>query len=96
MDLVFDIKELGIIFDTKLNFSLLTEIIKNKAMRNLDFIKRTCCTFSDPFHLKMFYFSLVRSNLDYCPLSWINNTLKQNTTLESVQNNFCTIYFIQI
>ncbi|KAL4085243.1 hypothetical protein QTP88_027102 [Uroleucon formosanum] len=79
-------KDLGIIFDRKLNFSLHTEMIKNKAFRNLGFIKRTCAAFSDPIPLTILYFSLIRSNLEYCPLIWINSTSKQALTLESVQN----------
>lgn len=88
IELVSDFKDLGIILDTKLNFSLHSEMIKNKAMRNLGFIKRTCGSFSDPIPLKLLYCSLVRSHLEYCPLVWLNNTLKQNQMLESVQNNF--------
>jgi hypothetical protein len=63
-------------------------MIKNKAFCNLGFIKRTYAGFSDPIPLKILYISLVRSNLKYCPLIWINNTSKQVLTLESVQNNF--------
>jgi len=63
-------------------------MIKNKAFRNLRFIKRTCAAFSDHIPLKILYISLVRSNLEYCPLIWFNNTSKQALTLESVQNNF--------
>ena len=88
MELVNQFKDLGIIFYRKLNFSLDTEMIKNKAFRNLGFIKRTYAAFSDPIPLKILYFSLVRSNLKYCPLIWINSTSKQALTLESVQNNF--------
>lgn len=88
IELVNQFKDLGVIFDPKLNFSLHTEMIKNKAFRNLGFIKRACGSFSDPDALKILYCSLVRSNLEYCHLIWINNTLKQNLMLESVQNNF--------
>lgn len=42
IELVSQFKDLGVIFDSKLNFSPHTEMIKNKAMRNLGFIKRTC------------------------------------------------------
>jgi len=63
-------------------------MIKNKAMRNLCFIKRTCGSFIDPIPLKILYCSLIRSHLEYCPLIWINNTTKQNSSLESIQNNF--------
>jgi hypothetical protein len=57
-------------------------------MRILGFIKHTCSSFSDPIPLKLLYCSLVRSNLEYCSLVWLNNTLKQIKMLESVQNNF--------
>jgi len=67
-------------------------MIKNKAFRNLGFIKLTCGSFSDPVPLKILYSSVVYSNLEYCPLIWINNTSKQNILLESVQNKF--LHFI--
>lgn len=63
-------------------------MIKNKAIRNLGFIKCICGSFSDPIPLKLLYYSLVCSNLKYCPLVWLNNILKQNKMLEWVQNNF--------
>lgn len=88
LELVSNFKDLGIIFDSELNFSYHTEFIKNKAMRILGFIKRSCKDFCDPFALKIRYCSLVCSNLDYCPLIWINNTSKQNYSIEAVQNNF--------
>lgn len=37
IELVSQFKDLGVIFDSKLNFSPHTEMIKNKAMRNLGF-----------------------------------------------------------
>jgi len=40
-------------------------MIKNKAFRNLGFIKRTCTAFSDHIPLKILNISLVRSNLEY-------------------------------
>lgn len=57
-------------------------------MRNLGFIKRNCRQFSDPLSLKVLFCALVRSNLEYCPLIWTNNTHKQIDAIESVQNNF--------
>lgn len=57
-------------------------------MRNLGLIKRTWKSFHDPLALKTLYRSLVRSNLEYCPLIWINNTIIQNDVIELVQNSF--------
>jgi len=88
IELLTNFKDLGITFDSKLNFSAHTEMIKNKAMRNLGFIKRTCGSFRDPLSLKVLFCALVRSNLEYCPLIWTNNTSKQIDAIESVQNNF--------
>jgi hypothetical protein len=45
------------------------------------------CDLYDPFVLKILYCSLVRSNLDYCPLIWINNTFKQNNKIKAQNNN---------
>jgi len=66
IELVSNYKDLGIIFDTKLNFTLHSEMIRNKAILNLGFIKRTCGTFANPLPLNILYCSLVRSNLEYC------------------------------
>lgn len=57
-------------------------------MRIFGFIKRSCKHFCDPFALRMLYCSLVRSNHEYYPIIWINNTSKQNDIIESVQNHF--------
>lgn len=68
LSLVTNFIDLGVNFDPKLNFSLHTQMLKNKAMRNLRFIKRTCHSFNDPTALKTLFCSLVRSNLEYCSL----------------------------
>jgi len=95
LELVSNFKDLEIIFDSKLNFSYHTEFIKNKAMRILDFIKRSCEDFRDPFALKILYCSLIRSNLEYYPLILINNTSKQNDTTEAVHNNFLRFMYFK-
>jgi len=71
-------------------------MIKNKAMLILGFIKRTCGSLSNPIPQKLLYCSLVRSDLEYCPLVWLNNTLKQNKMLESVQNNFYDLFLLNL
>lgn len=71
IELVSHSKNLGIIFDSKYNFSLLTEMIKNKAMRILGFVKRTHGSFKDPGPLKFLYCSLVHYSLEYLHLFFI-------------------------
>jgi len=87
-ELVSQFKDLEIIFDTKLKFIFRSETINNETVRDLGFIKRTCVSFPDPISLKILYRSLARSSLEYCPLIWMNNTLKPNNMLERVQNHF--------
>lgn len=77
--LVTNFKDLGIISDTKINFFLHNEMIKNKAMQNLGLIKHTCNFFTDSTHLKLLYCSLVHSNLQnsrLLSLSLVKNTLR--------------------
>jgi len=74
LPLVSNFKDLGVIFDPKFNFSHQIKMIKNKAMRNLGFIKITCHSFNDPTALKTLFCSLVHSNLEYCYLIWSNKT----------------------
>lgn len=74
--LVHKFNDLAVMFVAKFNLFNHTEMIKNKAMRNLRFIKRTYQSFNDSTALKTLYCTLVRSNLDYFPLIWITNTIK--------------------
>lgn len=67
-------------------------MLRNKAMRNLGSIKQTCASFSDSSILITMYCSLVGLNVKYCLLICINNTLKHNYIIESVQNN--SLHFI--
>lgn len=68
LDIIFNYKVLDTLFDSKLNFSNHTEMIKYKVMGFLGFIKRTCKSFYNLLVLKILYCSLVWSNLEYCSL----------------------------
>lgn len=56
-------------------------------MHSLGFIKCTCGSFSDSSSLITIYCFLVRFILEYCLMIWMNNTIKQNVIIGSVQNN---------
>lgn len=43
-------------------------MVRNKAIRNLNFIKQTCASFNDSLALITMYCSLVLLNLKYCLL----------------------------
>lgn len=65
-----EMKDLGVIFDSKLTFSKHVDYIVSKAFAMIGFIRRNTSEFKDPFTLKSLYISLVRSRLEYCSLIW--------------------------
>jgi len=81
------VKDLDINFDTKLKFKEYINKIKNKATSKLGFLKRSCSDFN-PQALKIIYFTLIRSQLEYATLIWSLNSLVNTHILESIQNNF--------
>lgn len=85
---VYLINDLGVFFDTKMNFKQHINKIKNKASSKLGFLKRQCSNFNNHFALKNIYFSIVRSQLEYAAFIWSPNSLILNQTLDSVQNSF--------
>ena len=63
-------KDLGILFDSKLDFVEHVNVITNSALRLLGFIIRNCKQFSNTQALKTLYFSLVRSKIEYGAIIW--------------------------
>lgn len=55
LELVSNFNDFGVLFDSKLNLSYHTKLIKNKTMHILGFIKHSCKDFRDPFALKILY-----------------------------------------
>lgn len=52
----------------------------------LGFIKRTCKDFHDAHSLKLLYFSIVRSRLDYANLMWyIDSVIKNHTFFSNLK-----------
>nr|CAI5828984.1 unnamed protein product [Callosobruchus analis] len=88
------IKDLGVTFDKKLSFSTHIDNITSKANRSLGFIFRTCKNFNDIHTLKVLYYSLVRSSLEYASIVWSPHHQKYITQLEAVQRRFLKyLYF---
>jgi hypothetical protein len=79
---------LGTTFDLKLSFNTYIDVITNKSLAKLSFIKRTCRDFLDDIALKLLYFSLVLSHLEYECFVWRNNIINQSQCLSKIQNNF--------
>ena len=82
------VKDLGVLFDCKLNFNLHISTIVNEAKGVLGFIKRWSKEFSDPFTTKLLYTSLVRPILEYCSCIWSPQYHINQDRIESVQKQF--------
>ena len=64
------IKDLGIILDSKLSFKNHVEYITAKASKILGFVFRTAKNFTNIQCLKALYYALVRSVLEYAAVVW--------------------------
>lgn len=88
LDRKTEVKDLGVLFDTKLSFSFHIDYVVAKANSMLGFIKRTCAEFSNPYALKSVYMSLVRPFLEYCSIVWCPIYCNSIIRLERVQKSF--------
>lgn len=91
---VENFKDLGVVFDHKLNFSLHVERIVNKAYQQLGFIIRTCSHFNSIRTLCYLFKTLIRSVLEYGCVVWNPYQNSLIHPLECVQNRFLRyLYF---
>ncbi|GBM16529.1 hypothetical protein AVEN_148910-1 [Araneus ventricosus] len=67
------VPDLGIIFDTKLDFSQHINAMVSQTYRRLGILKRKTREFSSEIALKVLYYTHVRSNLEYCSIMWDPN-----------------------
>jgi hypothetical protein len=61
VNLINDLADLGVFFDTKMNFKEHINKMKNKASLKLDLLKRSCSNYYSHFTIKKkyIYFSIV-------------------------------------
>lgn len=85
---VSEIRDLGVLFDVKLNFNRHIECAVSKAYSMLGFLKRICHEFRDPYALKSIYCAHVRSHLEYASVVWYPNYEVHMNLLESIQKKF--------
>lgn len=81
-------KDLGVILDIKLTFSLHIDYVISKANSMLGFVKRNASEFSDTFALKSLFISLVRSVLEYCSTVWCPYVNVASERIERIQRKF--------
>ncbi|GBM20906.1 hypothetical protein AVEN_253710-1 [Araneus ventricosus] len=82
------VTDLGIIFDSKLDFSQHIDTMVSKTYRRLGFLKRRTREFSSELTLKVLYCAHIRSNLEYCSIIWNPNYRNKIEIIERIQNNF--------
>ena len=88
INIVDSVKDLGVILSQNFNFSIHIGVIVNKAFKMLGLLKRTCSAFEDVRVFKSLYFSIVRSNLEYCSHVWSPSQKYLIAKLERVQIKF--------
>lgn len=81
---VNEMRDLGVIFDRKLNFNSHIEYICNKAKAALQFVRRQSFYFEKDI-IKILYMALVRSNLEFASLIWSPYHVTQKKLVESAQ-----------
>ena len=81
---VEEYSDLGVLIDSKLSFKDHIHNMVNKANRNLGLIRRNFNNI-DIDSFKVLYFTLVRSNLEYCHSVWNPHTVELTEELENVQ-----------
>lgn len=82
------VRDLGVLFDSKLTFSDHICSITTTAMKTLGFIIRTCRGFHDITAMKTLYYAYVRSKLEYCSVVWYPQYHIYKDMIEAVQRKF--------
>lgn len=84
---VNEIRDLGILFDSHLNFNSHISMITSKAFRNLGFLIRNSNSFKVST-VKILYCSLVRSVLEYLSPIWSPHYTLHVHSIERIQRKF--------
>lgn len=81
-------KDLGIMFDSKMNFNNHVTMIVARAKSILGFVKRFCYDINNVQTLKALYYALIQSILEYCCVVWLPYHSVWIDSIESVQKQF--------
>lgn len=85
---VFEVIDLGVVFDVKLTFVPHLNYIIPKVYSTLYFIRRNTSQFSDPYTKKIVYTSFVRSKLEYASVIWCPSAEVHINRIERIQKIF--------
>jgi hypothetical protein len=82
------VRDLGVVFDSRLSFTYHIASIVNSSFKSLGFVLRNSREFSDVDTLKLLYFTYVRSRLEYASIVWSPMYSIHISSLERVQRRF--------
>lgn len=85
---VKSIRDLGVVFDSKLSFEPHVSVVVNSACRMLGFISRSLNKFKKIETYTKLYSSYVRSILEYASTVWSPFYQNHNASIERVQKKF--------
>lgn len=88
LDRCYEMKDLGVYFSPNLCFNNHINKITSKARQMLGFLKRVTDEFTNPKTLRILYYSLVRSRLEYCSQVWSPSSVNMIIKIERVQKYF--------
>lgn len=89
-------KDLGVVMDPTLSFPLHIEHITTQAMKVLGFIIRNTSDFTNIYCIKMLFYALVRSKLEYCSVVWSPYQQVHINILENVLRKFCKFLYFKM
>ncbi|WP_255576948.1 hypothetical protein, partial [Enterobacter cloacae complex sp. 2DZ2F20B] len=93
IDRVFQIKDLGVVVDSKLSFIPHFQHICDHANRMLGFIIRNTVGFTNVDSLLVLYYSFIRSKLEYSSVVWDPYYKIHISSIERIQRKFCKHLF---
>lgn len=96
LSIVNSVRDLGVIIDRHLDFDYHLQVTINEANKMLGFLIRHTINFTDIFSIKILYYSLVRSKLEYSVQVWSPYTLSSIHSLECVQNRFLRFLYFKL
>lgn len=83
-----EVRDLGVLFDTQIDFTRHIEYIIAKSYSMLGFLKRICVDFKCLKLLKSLYCAHVRSHLEYASVLWSPTYNIHISRIESIQKKF--------
>ncbi|PNF30002.1 hypothetical protein B7P43_G06208 [Cryptotermes secundus] len=87
------IKDLGVLFYSKLHFHTHVNYIFSECIKLLGLIRSITYRFSSMESLYVLYFTLVRSKLEYASVVWNSITSTDANKLERIQQKFASVCF---